>query len=48
MIGDSLQNDIQGAINADIQSIWLNPGNVKNTTGIQPNYEINDLLELKT
>ena len=47
MIGDSLQNDIQGAINAGMQSVWFNPDGVHNTTGIRPNYEINDLLELK-
>jgi len=47
MIGDSLQNDVQGAINAGMQSVWFNPDSVGNTTGIQPDYEINDLLELK-
>ena len=47
MIGDSLQNDIQGAINVGIQSVWFNPDGVENTTGIQPDYVINDLLELK-
>ena len=47
MIGDSLQNDIQGAINAGIQSVWFNPDGVENTTGIQPGYVIYDLLELK-
>jgi len=47
MIGDSLQNDVQGAINAGMQSVWFNPDSVGNTTGIQPDYGINDLLELK-
>ena len=47
MIGDSLQNDVQGAINAGIQSVWFNPSGIENTTGIQPSYEINNLLELK-
>ena len=47
MIGDSIKNDIQGAINAGIQSVWYNPDNIKNTTNIQPDYEINSLLQLK-
>ena len=44
---DSLQNDIQGAINAGIQSVWFNPDSIKNTTGIQPDYEISSVSELK-
>jgi YjjG family noncanonical pyrimidine nucleotidase len=46
MIGDSLQNDIQGAINAGIQCVWFNPNGAINTTNIQPDYEIQDLSEL--
>ncbi|MCL2387731.1 MAG: YjjG family noncanonical pyrimidine nucleotidase [Defluviitaleaceae bacterium] len=47
MVGDSIKNDIQGARNAGIKSIWYNPENHKNETGILPDYEINDLLQLK-
>ena len=47
MVGDSLQNDIQGAINVGIQTVWFNPDGVENTTDIQPDYVIKDLLELK-
>ena len=47
MIGDSLKNDIQGAKNANIRSIWYNPKHNKNETSIIPDYEINNLLQLK-
>ena len=47
MIGNSLVQDIQGAKNANIKSIWYNQNHKKNTTGIIPDYEITDLLELK-
>jgi len=47
MVGDSLQNDIQGAANAGIKSVWYNPCNVQNKVGIAPTYEISDLLQLK-
>jgi len=47
MIGDSLKNDIQGAKNASIKSIWFNPEQNKNETDIRPDYEINHLLQIK-
>lgn len=34
MVGDSLQNDVQGAINANLQSIWLNRDGLPCPTGI--------------
>lgn len=47
VIGDSLSNDIQGAINANIKSIWLNSKREKtNNDEIIPNYIISSLLEL--
>jgi YjjG family noncanonical pyrimidine nucleotidase len=46
MVGDSLRNDIQGALNMKIKSVWFNPGRQENTTGILPDYEIFDLLQL--
>ncbi len=46
LIGDSLSADIQGGINADIQTIWYNPACLTNTTAVQPTYEIHDLHEL--
>ena len=47
MVGDSLTNDIQGAKNAGIKSIWYNPNRTENKTNILPDYEINDLREIK-
>jgi len=47
MVGDSLKNDIQGAKNAGIKSIWYNPGHMENKTDIIPDYEITDLFELR-
>jgi len=48
MVGDSLQNDILGAKNAGIQSVWYNPNRIHNETDISPDYEIHDLRELLT
>ena len=47
MIGDSLANDIQGAKNAGIKSVWFNPQRTENKTDILPDYEIHDLREIK-
>ncbi|MDO4333434.1 MAG: YjjG family noncanonical pyrimidine nucleotidase [Eubacteriales bacterium] len=47
LIGDSLTSDILGAKNAGIASCWFNPERRKNESGIQPDYEIGSLLELK-
>lgn len=46
MVGDSLQNDILGAKNAGIKSVWYNPGRVKNDTEITPDYEIHNLTQV--
>ena len=47
MIGDSIEQDIIGAKKTKIKSIWYNPMKLKNNTEIIPDYEINNLLELK-
>jgi len=47
MVGDSLTNDIQGAKNAGIRAVWYNPGHAKNETDSVPDYEIDDLIQLK-
>ena len=47
VVGDSLEKDIQGAKNANIKSVWYNPMQKDNNTAIVPDYEINNLLELK-
>lgn len=43
IIGDSLTSDIQGGINAGIDTCLYNPARKANTTGISPVYEISDL-----
>ena len=48
IIGDELDKDILGGINNGIDSCWVNIKNLKNDTCLKPNYEINNLLELKT
>jgi putative hydrolase of the HAD superfamily len=45
-IGDSLANDVQGANNAGIRSVWLNRELKENTLGVQIDYEITSLSEL--
>ncbi|MCK5598383.1 HAD family hydrolase [bacterium] len=45
-IGDSLHDDIAGAGNSGIRSIWLNRKQLKNSTGIRADYEIASLSEL--
>ena len=47
MIGNSIEEDIKGAQNANIQTIWYNPSQCINHTQIIPNYQIGNLLELK-
>ncbi|ARF18231.1 YjjG family noncanonical pyrimidine nucleotidase [Sporosarcina ureae] len=45
MIGDSLTSDIQGGINAGIDTCWFNRNRRENQTGIQPTYEIHSWAE---
>ena len=47
MVGDSLTSDIQGGINFGIDTCWFNPNKIINKTGINPTYEISNLMELK-
>lgn len=47
IIGDSLTGDIQGGINAGIDTCWYNPRHKENTTSIMPMFEIDDLGKLK-
>ncbi len=46
IIGDSLTSDIQGGINFGIDTCWYNPEKKTNTSGIIPDYEIDNLNEL--
>ncbi|MCL2861975.1 MAG: YjjG family noncanonical pyrimidine nucleotidase [Firmicutes bacterium] len=47
IIGNSLTSDIQGGINAGIDTCWLNLSNEKNKSAIIPTYEINKLIDLE-
>lgn len=46
IIGDSVTSDIQGGVNAGIDTCWYNADYRKNVATIKPNYEINKLEEL--
>ncbi|MCK5826962.1 YjjG family noncanonical pyrimidine nucleotidase [Candidatus Bipolaricaulota bacterium] len=48
MIGDSLSSDIQGGVNAGMDTCWFNPASCANETDVVPTYEINHLNELLT
>ncbi|MCY4403948.1 MAG: HAD family hydrolase [Candidatus Poribacteria bacterium] len=45
-VGDSLENDVAGAKNVGVPSVWLNRQGVSNNTDIQPEYEITTLAEI--
>lgn len=46
IIGDSLTSDIQGGINAGIDTCWFNPKRLPNASPVKPTYEIDDLRDL--
>ena len=46
MIGDSLEADIKGGINAGVDTCWVNLKNMKNKSKIIPKYEIRNLEEI--
>lgn len=46
MVGDTLSSDIQGGINAGIDTCWYNPHHAENRTGIKPTYEIHTMETL--
>ena len=46
MIGDSLTSDIRGAVNYGIPVIWYNPKHVDNKSGVNPQFEIDNLSEV--
>lgn len=46
MVGDSLTSDIQGGINYGIDTCWFNPQKKENTLGLNPTYEIRELMDL--
>lgn len=46
MVGDSLTGDVQGGINAGLDTCWFNPDHQENPGKILPTYEISSLEEL--
>ena len=46
MVGDSLPSDIQGGINAGLDTCWFNPSHNENPGKVCPTYEIETLEEL--
>lgn len=46
VIGDSLFSDIRGGVDFGLDTCYLNVYNEKNTSEIQPTYEIQDIIEL--
>ena len=46
VVGDSLSSDIQGGINAGLDTCWLNRNHVENPGQISPTYEIESLEQL--
>ena len=46
MVGDSLTSDIQGGVNAGLDTCWFNPGNLENESGITPKYTVSSYEEL--
>ena len=47
MVGDSLESDIQGGLNAGLRTCWFNPSGAANGTAIEPTFEIARLLDLR-
>jgi 2-haloalkanoic acid dehalogenase type II len=45
-VGDSLENDVEGAHSAGIRCAWLNRNQIQNETDTLPEYEIQSLMEL--
>lgn len=45
-VGDSLTNDVGGAMGAGVRSVWLNRDGQENATGVQPDFEVTSLTEL--
>ena len=46
VVGDGLSSDIQGGVNAGLDTCWYNPSHAENPGKVVPTYEIADLKEL--
>lgn len=47
VVGDRLQSDIKGGINAGLDTCWINFDNQPNNTNIKPKYTVQDYTQLK-
>lgn len=47
VVGDNLNSDIKGGINAGLDTCWVNFDNAENNTNIQPKYTALDFTQLK-
>ncbi|HCX72429.1 MAG TPA: noncanonical pyrimidine nucleotidase, YjjG family [Candidatus Cloacimonas sp.] len=47
IVGDNLYSDIKGGNDYGIFTCWFNPHNKNNKSGIEPEFEINSLPEIK-
>ena len=48
VVGDNLFSDIQGGINAGLDTIWYNPRRLPNPDGPVPTFEVSDFDALRT
>lgn len=48
VVGDNLLSDIQGGINAGLDTIWYNPRKLPNPNGPFPTFEVSDFDALRT
>lgn len=46
VVGDSLSADIQGGVNAGLDTCWVNMKGLENESGLTPTYEVKALSEL--
>ena len=47
MVGDTLETDVLGGLNAGLHTCWFNADSKSPSPDIIPHYEVNSLLELK-
>ncbi len=48
MVGDKLETDIQGGVNAGMVTVWLNGQGRTAPEDLQPDYTIDSILDLTT
>ena len=48
VVGDNLLSDIQGGINAGLDTVWYNPNRLPNATTIRPTWEVHDFDALRS